>query len=346
MRTIATILLVFFSINAFAQFAFNYDDFKIDFTKKSIHRITQTEKETVTRIVEYDSLGRNVFIYSTLDCGEDWNKKYIFYLEANIYDNKNRIIINYYLHSNAGHLRTYFQYDSLGNKTVFINETDNHTSDQINTNPYHRISEYKNYYELITSPEIIELDIKKSSAQLYSKEIFDNGKIVKEIYFNNDTSINWEKDFIYDNDRVSKELSYSYEDGKKRLSRIFTSECKSDTFFIKTLVNVNQDIPQDTIFHIYEIFNNQNKIIVERSFENGLFEERLYFYNTEGKLLFIDFYVHDKFGNEESDNPNESRKVRKTYQYNKKGLIKSEIILEEYPKNKEKRNYKYKIEYY
>lgn len=340
------IILIFFSINSFAQFAFNYDDFEIDSTKESIHRITQTEKGTVTRIVEYDSLGRNVFSYSTLDCGEDWNKKYIFYLEANIYDNKNRVIIHYSLHSNAGHLRFYSQYDSLGNKTVFINETQNHTSDQINTNPYHRISEYKNYYELITSPEIIELDNKKSSAQLYSKEIFDNGKIVKEIYFNNDMSINWEKDFIYHDDRVSKELSYSYEEGKKSLSRIFTSECKSDTFFIKTLVNVNQNKTQDTIFHIYEIFNNQNKIIVERSFENGLFEERLYSYNEEGKLLFIDFDVHDKFGNEERDNPNESRKERKIYKYNKMGLIKCEIIREESHKKKEKKIFKYKIEYY
>ncbi len=346
MRTIAAIILIFFSINAIAQFAFNHDDFEIESQKKNIRRITQTEKGTVTRIQEYDSIGRIVFSYGTLYSGENWNKKYIFYLRAYIYDKQGHVIIQYNLHSNAGHSGSYYHYDSLGNKATYYNKFQNHTSHQINTNPYHRISEYKNYSGLIASSEIEILNNKKESALLSSKEIFDNGKIVKEIHFNNDGSIDWEKEYKYDKDRILKTLSYSFEEGEKRLSRIFTSECKSDTFFIETLVSVKSNSLQDTIFHIHEIFNSQNKIIVKKTFEKEEIKERLYFYNAEGRLLYIDFDVHERFGNETYDYPFGNSKVRKSYKYNRLGLIKREIILEEFPKNKEKRKYKYKIEYY
>jgi len=342
MRITTTLILILFSVNAIAQFTFNHDDFEIESQKCNVHRITQTEKGEVTRIKEYDSLGRMIFSYSTLYCGDYWNKKYIYYLRGYVYDSQDRLMIEYYLHSNAGHIRTYYQYDSVGNKTIFINKTQKQTSDQINTNPYHRISEYKNYNDLITSSEVKELNDNKSSAKLYSKEFYNNGKIVKEIQFNEKQDTNWIKEYIYDKNRISKTLSYSYSEGEKRLSRIFTSKSKSDTLIIETLLRVGNNSSRDTIFHIHELYNRQNKILVKKSFKDEKIEVKKYFYNANGKLLYIDYDEHQRFG----EYPLGSRKVRKTYKYNGQGLVKKEKIIHESPREKEKRKFKYKIEYY
>lgn len=342
MRITTTLILILLSVNAIAQFTFNHDDFEIESHKHNIHRITQTEKGEVTRIKEYDSLGRVIFSYSTLYCGDYWNKKYIYYLRGYVYDSQDRLMIEYYLHSNAGHIRTYYQYDSVGNKTIFINNTQKQTSEQINTNPYHRISEYKSYRDLISSSEVKELNDNKSSAKLYSKELYNNGKIVKEIHFNEKKDTDCVKEYIYDKNRISKTLSYSYSEGRKKLSRIFTSKLKSDTLIIETLLGVSTYSSSDTIFHIHELYNRQNKILIKKSFKKDKIEVRKYFYNANGKLLYIDYDVHQRFGEDRFG----SRKVRKTYDYNKEGLVKMEKIIHESPRKKEKRKYKYKIEYY
>lgn len=108
----------------------------------NIRKICQVLNRDTLNILEYDQNKNLLFKYYKQYEGENWNDKYIYMLEANVYKD-GRLVKTYTLHSNAGYELYLYGYDGDN-----MAEVENYHLDNIkgvNINQYSFIKKIKDY---------------------------------------------------------------------------------------------------------------------------------------------------------------------------------------------------------
>lgn len=349
MRLLFTILTLSSIFRISAQFSFNHDEIDNSWLPENIHRITQLQDDFVTKITEYDSLGRVAFKYKTLFVGENWNEKYIFTIRAYKYDPNNRVTAEYILHSNAGHSRLTYLYEKNGTIITYKARTESTPSEKINTNPFSQIKNYKTFEQLMNSLEIRLLDSLAVNNQLINKEIIENGLTKKEVDFKTNGDTSSIKKYQYRNNEVSGFTTYYFNDLQITKRRVFTSKLDTSNIYINTLVSINPGSIIDTIYLIHEEFDQNNNLIRKAELKENLVKIYEYQYDS-GKVKTARFSINYKeFNGDNSEyltsNFKSGLKFQKEYKYYKNMLIKKEIITDFSNHSKTKAKFKYQIEY-
>lgn len=158
----------------------------IDLTKNDlpnkIKRIYQTQGQDTMNILEYDKQKNLIFKFYKQYEGDYWHDKFIFMVEANVYEN-NKLVKTYYLHSNVGYQLFLYEYD--GNNISEVKNLQLNNVKGVNINQYSFIKKVKDYKSCIAFAEKFEIDRKAKLDYTIHREFGDNE--IKE-YSNDRTS--------------------------------------------------------------------------------------------------------------------------------------------------------------
>jgi len=330
--------LVFFIIYNFAGFEsfaqINYspttihlpNDITLGQTQKlpNIKRIEQYEQNTLINVEEYDKNGNVVFDYYKQYVGDFWNGKYIVMIKAQLFNNENKLVKSYNIHSNAYLSIRHYVYDNVGNNVeVWVQDINDDTS-EVNNNPYRFIFNLKDYKAVTEHPIIKKVEANSKKYLLWKNSFDANSNLTRQVEFTADETVAAIEIYKYgaDNSLLSFYTS-SPGSGLSDSETIYTykykpSRTKKKMPHDNKLLQISKlsISPRDSLKTISEVYfytyDQAGNIISESRFSDGsLVEKSEFTYNEANRVKAITTYL------EGDDQP----RIHTNFSFNKEGHI-------------------------
>lgn len=360
-RLMLLAVILFFS-NLVTSRAQNFSEVNNDSIARKIKKITKYkwDNDSIINIKEYDKAGNIIFVQNRQYVHERWKGGYLITITASEYDEDNKLIKRYNLHSNVGHSISTYNYDSVGNKThIFIKENEP-DSFLANSNPYFSIYSIKSFNELKRYKPLVVLESKSVPSLSSQYEYDDKGYIIKEIDYeaNGDTiSIRVNKydeegnniyfstiplkrrhggcEYYYEYEKLIPSMMCSLSDEKANKKEQYKVKPK-----LLQSVRLDYDVDgkkkkvSDITFYKYDDKNREKE---EVFYSSGVFEAKVqYQYNEKGELITRLSHIYNL----------DALAVRETFEYDEQG---SQIwyASKDYRSNENKiERYRYAYEYF
>ncbi|MTH14437.1 hypothetical protein [Flavobacterium sp. LC2016-01] len=260
-----------------------------------IKKIYQVQNQDTLNILEFDKNKNLIFKYYKQFVSENWNGKFLYMIEANVYS-EGKLVKTYYLHSNTEY--EVFEYAYNGDNITELKSFLLGYLKGYNDNPHLLIKEIKSYQTCINFIKKIESESKKRPNYTIKREFSKNE--IKE-YFNsnniqNDGSY---KLYILNEKNKIQKIEYYAKDKKWDIN---TKYFVYDNFNnLKKTYSLNKN--NDTLKSTEYLYKNSNKTIIkkENKFEisrkefskNTLIKYK--YQGADGSSCGVENYLLDKF---------------------------------------------------
>lgn len=293
-------------------------------TLPNIRRIEQHEQNTLMNVEEYDNKGNVIFDYYKQYVGDFWNGKYIVMIKAQLFNNDNKLIKSYDIHSNAYLSIKHYLYDNVGNNTeVWVQDINDDTA-EVNSNPYRFIFNLKDFKAVSEHPIMKEVEADSKKYLLWKNSFDTNSNLTKQVEFRPDGKIAAIEIYKYgtDNSLLSfyasspgsglsdSETIYTYKYNPTRTKKKLPQDNK---LLQISKLNIS---PKDSLKTISEVYfytyDQAGNIISESRYSDGsLVEKSEFAYNETDKVKAITTYL-------EGD---KQPRIHTSFTYNKEGHI-------------------------
>jgi len=342
LNLLAILTLLIFS-SSFGQFAFNYQDFKLNEKPESSYFIIQTENGIVKRISEFDDKDRLIFKYRETEIPryfkDKWKTPHRF-IYGYEYDKSSRVTRQYDFNSNAG--LKIFEYHYENNlKTTFELVYTDLNKPELNTNPYGYINKIKSFSDLIQFDETKNILMSKKRIRYIEKlnefeepiEIYENSRIFGD-------SIVTIIDYKEKGKKLTKKvIGLTSNEIKRKIVYDYSTE----NSVVTEIINFSNG-KQTSAYRFAESKNFTNNAETSYSERRGILTIRHYNYDSENYPTKISVYETDFKGQLVIPLSSELKKTAEmVYSYDKHGLIKKEKMTNYNTGKKETRSYKYYI---
>ncbi|KFF05838.1 hypothetical protein [Flavobacterium reichenbachii] len=220
-----------------------------------IKKFYQVQNQDTVNILEFDKNKNLIFKYYKQYVSENWNGRFIYMIEANVY-NDNKLIKTYYLHSNIEY--ELFEYSYSGDNITELKSTILGYLKDYNTNPHLFIKEIKNYKDCIDFVKKIESENKKRPNYIIKREFWNN-EIKEYSNFNTTKYDGSYKLYILNKNNKIQKIEY-YVKGKKWDSNAKYFEYDSSNNLKKTYSIDQKDTLRSTEYR----YKNLSKIIIRK----------------------------------------------------------------------------------
>ncbi|MBZ4034731.1 hypothetical protein K6T82_08135 [Flavobacterium sp. 17A] len=261
-----------------------------------IKKFYQLQNQDTLNILEFDKNKNLIFKYYKQYVDETWNGKFIYMIEANIYDN-NKLIKTYYLHSNTEYEMFEYYYD--GDNIKEIKSSLLGYTKGYNNNPHLLIKKLKDYPSCIDFIKKIETENKKRPNYVVERE-FSNHEIKEYFNFSNNKDKESYKLYILNkNNKIQRIENFA----KNKKWDINTKYFEYDKFNkLKKAYSINKK--GDTLKSTEYDYKSPNKIVIRK--ENNIeisrkeFKKntliRYHYKGADGSYFGFEKYYLDKFG--------------------------------------------------
>lgn len=319
---------------------------------EKIQTIHQYVGDLLMNVKEFDLSKNMTFSHYKQYVSEKWNGKYLTMITGNVYNDSGRVEKSYHLHSNVGFSIWYYEYDSNGNNTRVYgksNKGDKHDS-LINQNPYRYIEEITGFNDLISHPEIMELEKKDEKYLLWDRTYDSAGNKLTELHLSekSDTIMfirneyDKRKNNVYSEYQLPNgfywEYYLEYEKDTPFAKDGLVSDSLQDNLLQRVRVEYDRREKRERVSEIEFIqYDDKDRMVKKTSFSFGKFrDQHINEYNELGQISKQIAYVFDA----------DKVAYTKSYLYNQEGNI-IKVTNEDFRYGKkEERDFRYEYAYY
>lgn len=276
-----------------SEMPFNLVSSENEFPDK-IKKFYQLQNTDTLNILEFDNHKNLIFKYYKQYVGNFWKDKFIYMIEANVY-NGNKIIKTYYLHSNAGY--ELFTYDYYGDniqemKSYFIGNIKGS-----NTNSCYFIKQIKSYKDSMDFIKKIENENKNRFNYKITRE-FSGNKIIES--FDSELQDGTYKLIVLNKKNKIEKIEYYAKDKKWDNSTKYFEYDNLNNLTKTYSINKHSDTLKSTEYRI----KNSNKIVIKKENEIEISRKEFlkntvikYDYKAADSSYYgVENYLLDKYG--------------------------------------------------
>ncbi|MBB4803342.1 hypothetical protein HNP37_003417 [Flavobacterium nitrogenifigens] len=260
-----------------------------------IKKFYQIQNRDTLNILEFDKNKNLIFKYYKQFVDENWNGKFIYMIEANVY-NEGKLVKTYYLHSNTEY--EVFEYAYSGDNIRELKSFLLGYLKGYNNNPHLLIKEIKSYQACIKFIKKIESESKKRPNYTIKREFSKNE--IKE-YFNPNNIQDDGSYILYILNEKNKIQKIEYYAKNKKWDTNTKYFVYNNFNNLKKTYCLNKD--KDTSRSTEYFYKNSNKIIIKK--ENKIEISRKEFLNNtlikykyqgaDSSYYGVEDYLLDKF---------------------------------------------------
>lgn len=261
-----------------------------------IKKLYQTQNQDTLNILEFDKNKNLIFKYYKQYISENWNGKFLYMIEANVYD-ENKLVKTYYLHSNIEY--ELFEYSYDGDNITEIKSFLLGYLKGYNDNPHLLIKEIKNYKTCINFIKKIENTSKKRPNYTIKREF--SGNEIKEYFNSNNIQDDGSyKLYILNKNNTIQKIEYYAKDKKwDENTKYFDYDNLNN---LKKTYSINKKA--DTLKSTEYKYNHLSKTVIKKEKNFGIARKtfvkntlvKYSYQGVDGSYSGNQYYSLDRFG--------------------------------------------------